>query len=214
MADGLHAVEQTRANSGAPRETRKPQGANATAQVTTFPFSLPGRLSSTAGLGGDMNIAPISEFSRLCHLAPDCEPEWDSITKEHRNVLIEGPRAAIDPAILLFVPYLSEPIAWRRPGEPFEFDAGPCRTLIVDDVGALDAEEQTRLCGWLDSARRHVQVVSTNRKPLFPLVRRGLFDQRLYYRLNVMLVQCRALAALSGGLTSTGEDRFRRKAHH
>lgn len=139
-----------------------------------------------------MNIVPVSELSRLCHLAADGEPEWDGITGAHQNVLFEGPRDSTEPALVLLVPFLSEPIVWRRPGDALELGAGPCRTLIVEDVGALRAEEQTRLCGWLDSARRQVQVLSTNRKALFSLVTRGRFDEPLYYRLNVMLLQCRA----------------------
>ena len=152
------------------------------------------------GFGGDMNSVSVSELSRLCNLAPHCEPEWGSITKAHHNVLLEGPRDTTEAAILLLMPYLAEPIVWRRPGEALELEAGPGRTLIVEDVGALDAAEQTTLCGWLGSARKPAQVVSTNKNALFSAVTRGLFDERLYYRLNVMLVPCRAVAALPGGL--------------
>lgn len=142
-----------------------------------------------------MNIVRVSELSRLCHLAPDCEPEWDSITSAHHNVLLEGPQATTRSALVLLVPYLSEPVVWRRPGEALEFEAGPCRTLIVEDVGALDAQEQTRFGGWLDSARRRVQVLSTNRDALFSLVTCGRFDEQLYYRLNITLLECRVLPA-------------------
>lgn len=159
-----------------------------------------------------MNSVPVSEFSRLCHLAPDSEPEWDSITRAHRNVLLEGPRETIEPAILLFMPYLTEPIVWSRPGEALELEA--CRTLIVEDVGVLDPAEQIRLWGWLDRARGQVQVVSTSRKALFTLVTRGLFHERLYYRLNVTLVQCRALATVSGGRPAADGRPLQTKAFH
>jgi sigma-54-interacting transcriptional regulator len=159
-----------------------------------------------------MNRVLVKEFSRLCRLAPDSEPEWESITRAHRNVLLEGPRETIEPAILLFMPYLANPIAWRRPGEALELEA--CRTLIVEEVGALDPAEQIRLWGRLDSARGQVQVVSTSTKALFTLVMRGLFHERLYYRLNVTLVQCRALAALSGGRTAADGRPLQTKAFH
>ena len=115
---------------------------------------------------------------------------------------------------MLLVPFLSEPIVWRRPGEALELGAGPFRTLIVEDVGALDAEEQTRLGGRLDGARRPVQVLSTNREALFSLVTRGRFDEPLYYHLNVVLLQCRALAGHSGSLAAADGKRFRRKTFH
>jgi hypothetical protein len=42
------------------------------------------------------------------------------------------------------------------------------------------------LFGWLDDPHGSKQVVSTTADSLFPRVARGLFDEALYYRLNVM----------------------------
>ena len=161
-----------------------------------------------------MSIDGGSELLRLCHLAPDCEPEWDSITSAHHNALLEGPQATTRSALVLLVPYLSQPVVWRRPGEALELEADPCRTLIVEDVGALDRQEQSRLSGWLDGAGRRVQVLSTNTDALFSLVTRGGFDERLYYRLSIMLVQCRVLRGPSSGLAAADERRFGRKTLH
>jgi transcriptional regulator of acetoin/glycerol metabolism len=61
--------------------------------------------------------------------------------------------------------------------------------LVVHDISALTAPEQDRLLGWLDDPHRRTQVVCTTTEPLFPLVARGLFDETLYYRLNVILLQ-------------------------
>jgi len=49
---------------------------------------------------------------------------------------------------------------------------------------ALGTHEQAALSRWLDADGR--QVVSATTHPLFPLIARGLFDEALYYRLNVM----------------------------
>jgi transcriptional regulator of acetoin/glycerol metabolism len=51
----------------------------------------------------------------------------------------------------------------------------------------LGRHEQAALLEWLDGERK--QVVSTTVDPLFPLIARGLFDEALYYRLNVMLMR-------------------------
>jgi transcriptional regulator of acetoin/glycerol metabolism len=50
----------------------------------------------------------------------------------------------------------------------------------------LNREEQSALFRWLDESNQRTQVVSTTAQPLFPLVGRGLFDEALYYRLNVV----------------------------
>lgn len=134
-----------------------------------------------------MNGDPDTELLRRCDSALECEPEWDGITRGHHNVLLEGPRDATEAAVLLLMPYLSEPILRRRPGGRFEVGS-PCRTLIVQDVGTLHADEQTSLREWLDGAPGRIQIVSTNRNALFSLVTRGLFDEGLYYRLNAMLL--------------------------
>jgi len=158
-----------------------------------------------------MNIVRVPELSWLCHLAPGCEPEWSSLVNAHHNVLLEGPQATTRSALVLLVPYLSGPVVWRRPEEALELEADACRTLIVEDVGALDAKEQTRFCAWLDGTRRRVQVLSTSNDALFSLVARGGFDEQLYYRLSIMRVQCRVFRGPSSGLTAADESRFRRK---
>jgi hypothetical protein len=155
-----------------------------------------------------MNDASETELVRRCDLALECEPEWDGITRAHHNVLLEGPRDATEAAILLLMPYLSEPVLRRRPGEAFELGASPCRTLIVQDVGALHPDQQTRLREWLDRAPGRVQIVSTNRSALFSLVMRGLFDEGLYYRLNAMLLHVPHLSPPSRIEQEQVESRF------
>ena len=52
----------------------------------------------------------------------------------------------------------------------------------------MSRQEQAELLRWLENSTDRKQVVSTTVQPLFPLVDRGLFDETLYYRLNVMLL--------------------------
>jgi transcriptional regulator of acetoin/glycerol metabolism len=51
----------------------------------------------------------------------------------------------------------------------------------------LERREQAALLKWLDT--RAAQVISTTTHPLFPLIAGGLFDEALYYRLNVTLMR-------------------------
>jgi transcriptional regulator of acetoin/glycerol metabolism len=80
-------------------------------------------------------------------------------------------------------------VEWKRPGAPLELPASDVGALILQDVGGLGAAEQTRLLMWLATASQHTQIVSTTVHSLFALVARGLFDEALYYHLNLVLLQ-------------------------
>jgi hypothetical protein len=63
-------------------------------------------------------------------------------------------------------------------------------TLVAHDVPELDPTEQRVLLGWLDDYGAERQVISLTTEPVFPLVQRGAFLEALYYRLNVVTVEC------------------------
>ncbi len=115
-----------------------------------------------------LHSAVEAEFSWLPQLAAGCAIEWESITAKHHNVLLQGRQSATTRTIEILQPYLLEP-------------------LILEDITALTSAEQTRLRHWLDDLES-LQIVSTTDRPVFPLVEHGLFDEPLYYRLNVMLL--------------------------
>jgi hypothetical protein len=115
--------------------------------------------------------------------------EWRSVYTGGHNVLLEGPEASTQAVLRLLEPRLCEPVAWKQPHAPFALPSGECGALVVQDIGALNSEEQAQLLAWLDDPSRRTQVVTTAATPLFPLVVRGLFNATLYYRLNVMLLQ-------------------------
>ncbi len=134
-----------------------------------------------------LHSAVEAEFSWLRRLAAGCAIEWETITAKHNNVLLQGPQRATTRTIELLQPYLMEPLIWRRPGKLLKLIPHRPRTLILEDITALTSAEQTRLRGWLDDLES-LQIVSTTDRPVFPLVGQGLFDEALYYRLNVMLL--------------------------
>ena len=51
------------------------------------------------------------------------------------------------------------------------------------------ADDQRRLCDWLEITAGRTPVVSTTRQPLFPLLEAGTFAETLYYRLNILCFQ-------------------------
>ena len=114
--------------------------------------------------------------------------EWSCICTGRHNVLLEGPRACTDAVLHLLKPYLGESVTLKRSGAPLELHTSMRGALVVHDISAFSGPEQDRILGWLDDPHSRTQVVCTTTEPLFPLVERGLFDETLYYRLNVILL--------------------------
>jgi Sigma-54 interaction domain len=105
------------------------------------------------------------------------------------NILLQGPKAWTDTLLLRLQPHFRPLIRRNGSGVAFQLIAGDVGALILQDVDLLSAAEQTRVLAWMAGATRHTKVVSSSVRPLFPLVARGLFDDRLYYRLNEVLLQ-------------------------
>jgi predicted naringenin-chalcone synthase len=60
-------------------------------------------------------------------------------------------------------------------------------TLVVYDVDTLTRHQQRALNHWI-AWNGGTQVVSTATKSLWPLLQAGAFDEALYYRLNVVMI--------------------------
>ncbi|MGE5242754.1 MAG: hypothetical protein ACM3SQ_00815 [Betaproteobacteria bacterium] len=115
------------------------------------------------------------------------QAEWRTLRAHRHNVLLEGPVAATSTVLRLLQPHMRGPTLWHRHG-PLSLPSGEAGALILADVAALDADDQTRLLEWLVGTGAHTQIVSMTERPLFALVMLGLFDAALYYRLNVVLL--------------------------
>jgi len=116
------------------------------------------------------------------------EPEWRILRAHRLNVLLEGPAIATNAVLGLLQPHLPEPIRWRQPQRALTLPSVETRALILKDVSSLSVDDQTRLLDWIVRTGLRTQIVSTTDRSLFALVTRGLFDEALYYRLNVMLL--------------------------
>jgi len=125
--------------------------------------------------GGKRNAIPLA-----------CDADWRRAATAQHSMLVEGPEASIQAALQLLTPYLREPVTWLQRGISQALPAEGSGALVMQNIAALDRQEQVRLRVWLDDAGHRSQVVSTSPYPLFPLVDCGLFDATLYYRLNVV----------------------------
>ena len=113
-------------------------------------------------------------------------PEWHNVCTRPHNAILQGPEDVTESLLQLLVPYLGTPAIWKRAPTSLELPTAECGSLVLRNVSALDRLGQAAVSRWLDAGRKH--VISTTVHPLFPLIARGLFDEALYYRLNVRLL--------------------------
>jgi sigma-54 interacting transcriptional regulator len=106
----------------------------------------------------------------------------------HPHVLVVGPQASAVPALAQLRPYLRSPLSHWRPAVAADPPQAPKGALIIWNVEALDLEQQQCLLAWMDERAADLQIVSIAESPLFPLVRRKMFLEDLYYRLNMVSV--------------------------
>jgi hypothetical protein len=135
-----------------------------------------------------VNSEPNAQAFPTWQPAADDAPKWIALASARHNVMLEGPRFATDRMVALLRPCLGGAVTRRLGGGPLRLLPGGRCTLIVEDVGSLTAEEQTRLREWLDDSPS-VRIISTTDRSVFSLIERGQFDDALYYRLNVMLLR-------------------------
>ena len=127
-------------------------------------------------------------FEVASDLAGVSPAEWLAVSRGHCNILLEGPHTSTEAALRLLLPHLRGIVHWKARGAALQLPPADAGTLILQDVSGLQASEQRALHEWLSGTGQDTQIVSTTAHPLFLLVQRGLFDERLYYRLNVLLV--------------------------
>ena len=87
-------------------------------------------------------------------------------------------------------PYLRTVVVPWVPDLTSDVPAGPLGTLLVKDVSHLDAGQQT--CLARIATAPDVQIISMASAPLFPLIDKGVFLDKLYYRLNMVTLDLTA----------------------
>jgi hypothetical protein len=107
----------------------------------------------------------------------------------HANLLLCGNDGQIETVLDALRPDLVEPVVSWRPGVHLRLPpVGMSGTLILLDVASLAPDDQRRIFDWLSDTRGRIQVISTTRTSLMPLVEAGAFFDTLYYRLNMVRV--------------------------
>jgi hypothetical protein len=104
----------------------------------------------------------------------------------HPHALLIGSEASANAAITRLLPYLRAPLVqWypRAVKKPRQQATG---TLVIWDVDTLDRMQQEQLLTWMDSHEANVQVISTVKRPVFPLLLCEKYLDTLYYRLNIV----------------------------
>jgi hypothetical protein len=122
-------------------------------------------------------------------LATELSLEWNAISREHCNVLVEAMPAVAGQILEKLRPHLRTPIEEYRPEAGVPVPQPAEGTLILSGVESLDASQQAQLLHWLNQGKKRVQLASISSQPLFPLVEAGTFDASLYYRLNVVRIE-------------------------
>ena len=108
------------------------------------------------------------------------------------NVLVVGADAEVATLITSLWPCFGTPVVVRRRGEPLRLTptVPPVRTAVVYDVDTLTSDEQKALSQWMTETNG-ARVVSTASKSLLSLVNERAFNDALYYRLNVVMIDLR-----------------------
>jgi hypothetical protein len=119
---------------------------------------------------------------------PGSAADWRRAAIARHNMLVDGTEAQVQAILRLLTPYLRQPVIWLQRGISQALPAEESCTLVMQNIAALDRQDQLRLRVWLDDATHRRQVVSTSAYPLFPLVDCGVFDATLYYRLSLVRV--------------------------
>jgi hypothetical protein len=114
--------------------------------------------------------------------------EWGALSCGRHNVLLAGTPSALDAMVASITPHLEAPIRMFNAATGTVLPTQG--TLVLTEIGDLNAEQQLRLLAWMDGAgcEGHVQIVSTTSRPILPLMERGAFRAELYYRLNVVRI--------------------------
>jgi hypothetical protein len=108
------------------------------------------------------------------------------LRRSRPNVLVVASSADVDRVFELMYPFLRTPIVAWVPRETNEVPATSFRTLVIRDVEGLSGEQQENLVALICRVAEDIQIVSTSKSPIFPLVERAAFLDRLYYQLNVV----------------------------
>lgn len=115
--------------------------------------------------------------------------EWRSIITLRPNILVNGSPSATGAVLDALNPYLRRPLWHWDAASQFTLPS-PTATVILYEVVALNTQEQKEFLQWLTHLSEPTQVVSTSSSSLYALVQGGTFSAALFYRLNMLVLDC------------------------
>ena len=107
------------------------------------------------------------------------------------NVLVIGPIAQTEAAVIAIVAALGKPAHFWAPEVPMPA-RGDGRAIVIRDIATLSPVLQKAWLAWLSThQRRRPHIIATSSIAVFPLIAQGMFLADLYYRLNTILLDLR-----------------------
>jgi hypothetical protein len=108
------------------------------------------------------------------------------------RVLIIGDNAAVARVLEEVKKHCGQPLYDCRSGWDLALpvDGG---SVILHDVSTLHGQEQQQISAWMTESGSDCSVFATSAEPLFPAVASGAFSPTLFYRLNVVTIECERL---------------------
>jgi hypothetical protein len=119
--------------------------------------------------------------------ATDIGSDFHLLATTRANALLVGNEPATSKLWNMLWPTLRKPVRWWD-ARAMPFPSQQDGTLILERVDEMEPLAQQRLFEWLDDPRRATRVLTASPRPLFPKVQSGDFLEKLYYRLNVVLL--------------------------
>ena len=121
--------------------------------------------------------------------AASATSDLDLARRTGANLLVVAADDIVTELMTSLWPSLAAPICVRKRDERLRLPPTslPVATLVVYDADTLTGDEQRALHHWITLNGR-TQVVSTASTSLWPMLQAGAFNDALYYRLNVVLV--------------------------
>jgi DNA-binding NtrC family response regulator len=102
--------------------------------------------------------------------------------------MVVGEPAATAAVLRALEPHLATPVSQCSAETGLSLPQRPAGTVVVEELAALDLDQQRRLLRWLNEADERVQIVSMTSQPLYAFVEQGTFLAELYYRLNTVRI--------------------------
>jgi len=133
---------------------------------------------------------PAVRHARNRRAAESPDSDLDFAYAYRANLLLIGTEAAVTKLVCSLWATFDEPLMIRRSGDLLRLppSSEPVGTMIIHGLETLTDYEQRALKDWLVVRDGRTRVISTASTSLLPMVEAGVFNDSLYYRLNVVCI--------------------------